>query len=195
MMVCGNWLDNNMPKLIDLSGQKFGEWTVIDLAGSSKYGSIWNCVCSCGNKKVQTGLSLRRKKTKRCSHCRGKSQRSKAGIVGTVFGKWTVIDAPLNSTTSLCKCCCGFTKLLHRGALVSRGYATCEQCARIEQAAMVGRIFYKWTVIEVVEVIRAGYKRVEYRCRCECGRENLISRTRILNLRTSQCRSCAAKNK
>lgn len=34
----------------DLTGQTFGNLTVIDYAYSSDNGAIWNCVCKCGNK-------------------------------------------------------------------------------------------------------------------------------------------------
>ncbi len=41
-----------MSRLIDLSGQKFGEWLVIERAMNNKSGQAqWLCSCSCGSKK------------------------------------------------------------------------------------------------------------------------------------------------
>ena len=39
-------------KLIDLTGMKFGNLTVIERAENSKDGHVrWNCVCNCGKVK------------------------------------------------------------------------------------------------------------------------------------------------
>ena len=54
-------------KLIDLTGQRFGRWTVLCRAGS--YGDYnlegyttptWLCRCDCGTYRVVNGKSLRR---------------------------------------------------------------------------------------------------------------------------------------
>lgn len=40
-----------MPKEIDMTGKRFGKFTVIKKAGHSKYGKIlWECLCDCGNR-------------------------------------------------------------------------------------------------------------------------------------------------
>lgn len=35
----------------DLTGQKFGRWTVLGPSGKAKNMTLWNCQCSCGRKK------------------------------------------------------------------------------------------------------------------------------------------------
>lgn len=60
-----------MPKLIDLTGKRFGRLTVIDRAPNriSKCGLPnvrWNCVCDCGNEVTVDGSSLRNGHTQSC---------------------------------------------------------------------------------------------------------------------------------
>lgn len=50
-----------MGKLIDITGQKFGRLTVIEMAGRSKSGRVlWRCKCDCGNEKIVKGVELRK---------------------------------------------------------------------------------------------------------------------------------------
>ena len=52
-----------MGKLIDLTGIKFEQWTVVGRSKEKKRGhklpAYWECVCSCGVKKSVNGKSLR----------------------------------------------------------------------------------------------------------------------------------------
>lgn len=51
-----------MSRFIDLSGQKFGRWTVISYAGKGK----WNCKCLCGTEKVVRGTHMKSGASKSC---------------------------------------------------------------------------------------------------------------------------------
>lgn len=56
-----------MQKITDLTGQKFGRLTVIDLAHTYEMGRAkWNCVCECGGKSTPLGHALRHGRTKSC---------------------------------------------------------------------------------------------------------------------------------
>jgi hypothetical protein len=56
-----------MGKFIDLTGQKFGRLTVIELAGKNKYkANMWNCLCECGNHSLITTSSLRDGNNRSC---------------------------------------------------------------------------------------------------------------------------------
>ncbi len=54
-------------KLIDIKGQKFSNWTVLEYVGNRK----WLCECSCEHKtqSLITGTSIRLGKTKSCKRC------------------------------------------------------------------------------------------------------------------------------
>jgi hypothetical protein len=57
-----------MRKPLELSGKKFGRWSVIDRNNKeTKYQhSYWNCVCDCGTTRVVTGHHLANNKTSSC---------------------------------------------------------------------------------------------------------------------------------
>lgn len=56
-----------MGKYKDITGQKFGRWTVIEYAGKSKYGAyMWKCQCECGTVRNVVGGTLRMGISKSC---------------------------------------------------------------------------------------------------------------------------------
>lgn len=69
----------SMPSLIDLTGQRFGRWTVLKKAPprQSGIGAFWVCKCDCGNTKEVLGASLKKGDTKSCG-CYRKELVSKA---------------------------------------------------------------------------------------------------------------------
>lgn len=65
-----------MAKFIDLTGQRFGYLTVESKAGiDKKRGTLWNCVCDCGNTKVIETRRLRNNVTRSCG-CKSAEMRS-----------------------------------------------------------------------------------------------------------------------
>lgn len=56
-----------MPKKLDLTGQRFGRWTVLGEAGKDKGRDIyWKCRCDCGIEKEVSGIALRWNRSKSC---------------------------------------------------------------------------------------------------------------------------------
>ena len=55
-----------MGKFIDLTGQKFGRWTVLKRAENKGHFTSWLCKCECGNEVVVLGNNLKSGKTKSC---------------------------------------------------------------------------------------------------------------------------------
>jgi hypothetical protein len=48
------------PNFKDLTGQRFGRWTVLSRADNAASGSaVWNCVCDCGTERRVLGVGLR----------------------------------------------------------------------------------------------------------------------------------------
>lgn len=59
------------PRLVDLSGRKFGQWTVGNQAGNDpRGGALWACRCSCGVERAVSGADLRAGKSRGCG-CSG----------------------------------------------------------------------------------------------------------------------------
>lgn len=66
-LIANNKLNPKMPKVKDLTGQRFGKLTVIKRVGSSKSRhAIWLCKCDCGNLKTVTMDDLLRGHTSSC---------------------------------------------------------------------------------------------------------------------------------
>lgn len=55
-----------MPKLIDLTGQRFERLLVIERAGSRKGQTMWRCRCDCGNERVIQSSSLTGGRSRSC---------------------------------------------------------------------------------------------------------------------------------
>lgn len=65
------WFLMGKPILIELSGRRFGKWTVIACAGKTPPSHIyhWHCVCDCGTEGIPSGGDLRSGKSTRCRSC------------------------------------------------------------------------------------------------------------------------------
>ena len=57
-----------MQKIIDLTGQRFGRFTVIRRSDRLAYSSeaAWLCLCDCGNERVVKGSKLRSGRSRSC---------------------------------------------------------------------------------------------------------------------------------
>ncbi len=55
-----------MPKLVDLTGQRFGRLVVLNREKNRKSNATWLCKCDCGNQKIVVGDYLRTGRTKSC---------------------------------------------------------------------------------------------------------------------------------
>jgi len=65
-----------MGKLIDISGQKFGRLTCIEMCGRKNGHVQWKFICDCGNVLIARGIDVRQGKTTSCG-CRSKEVTSK----------------------------------------------------------------------------------------------------------------------
>lgn len=53
-------------KVIELTGQRFGRWTVGQRMASVHNKATWQCLCDCGNVRTVIGTDLRRGATRSC---------------------------------------------------------------------------------------------------------------------------------
>ena len=68
-----------------MKGKKFGEWTVLEFAGTNKFHKKqWKCRCSCGKEKIVLGTNLVNGKSTSCGHS------ALTDIVGKKFNSWYV---------------------------------------------------------------------------------------------------------
>lgn len=79
---CRKGKGDNMGKLIDLTGQRFGRLTVIEKAPAKQgcENAVWLCKCDCGNSSVVQSQSLRSGRTRSCG-CYQKEKITKMLLV------------------------------------------------------------------------------------------------------------------
>ena len=57
-------------KVVDLTGKRFGKWSVIYRAENNKKGAaMWHCKCDCGYERDVLGTNLRLGRTNGCMRC------------------------------------------------------------------------------------------------------------------------------
>lgn len=126
-----------MPKLKDLTGQRFGKLIVVKRAGSSNSGgAIWECQCDCGNiAYVRSDCLTRKNGTKSCGCISvdnaGKLNKGKImreDLTGRKFGRLTVIEfshKEKNGVYWKCRCDCGNVKAIKAYSLKSGASKSC----------------------------------------------------------------------
>lgn len=176
-------------KRIDLTNQRFGSLTAIEIAPpfiqpSGKKVSAWKCQCDCGNTVNVRTDNLRNGHTTSCGCACGR-----VDITGKVFGRLTVIE--YNGYGEwLCQCECGNkvsvkTYNLNNGNTKSCGCLQRDKSSEASHISLIGNRYGKLVVLERVENNRFGH--VCYRCKCDCGGETIVDAG---NLRQGVTNSC-----
>ena len=173
-----------MGRTIDLTGQKFGRWTVIKRApkpeNSQSTSVFWLCRCECGTEKIISSNVLRQGKSQSCGCFNRDSHKEKyIDLTNQVFGKWTVlkkVEKPENLKTQgaywLCRCKCGKEKILLAHSLLQGHTTQCRQCkANNDVDDLTGQVFDYLTVIEQDTSKISNNNGAFWKCRCVCGNE------------------------
>ena len=106
---------------IDLTGQIFGELTVLEKT-TERYDNsvVWKCQCSCGNECFVSSHNLRQGRTRSCGHLVGQNFKGGIDITGMRFGKLIALypteERSFNSIVWACQCDCGniYNASIHR---------------------------------------------------------------------------------
>ena len=174
-MVCGK---------IDLTGQRFGKWTVLREAEQrNKYGHVrWECLCDCGKYKSVSGDSLREGKSVSCG-----CKKKKEDLTGRRFGKLVVTNLSIERRGGNrcweCDCDCGETTIVMTGNLTSGGTTSCGCNWLID---LTGKRFGKLVVLEQCEK-RSACRQIKWTCSCDCGKQTEVDGG---SLRSGNTRSC-----
>ena len=125
---------------IDLTGQKFGRWTVINRAEnkvlpSGQKRTMWHCQCDCGNEKDVSADSLKSGQSKSCGcfHKDRIAETTLTDLTGRSFGRWSVIKrgdphitpSGQSKTMWLCRCECGTERYVDACNLASGTTRSC----------------------------------------------------------------------
>lgn len=200
-----------MPKLIDLTGQKFGELTVLgkeNKPNSKK--TYWKCKCSCGKEILTGGANLRSGNTKSCGCSRRKTLRAQAfeDLTGKKFSRLLVLG--LNEVYEKeypdkkkgfywnCLCDCGKTCVVY-GKYLKNGDTTSCGCLMREYSRynggfkdLTGQRFGKLTVIN----LNTDYKKNNpdkcktysyWNCQCDCGNTTVATSASLVTGNKISC--------
>lgn len=201
-----------MPKLIDLTNQRFGKLVVIKRGENSKQNKPqWICKCDCGNEYLVRGESLRSGKTTQCKSC----QKKQAGqtrtknldnkILNSKFGYLTPIKIDDTKERGagkakywFCECDCGNTVSLTSHQLLGGLQITCgNQCEyhkkEISQRQikdLTNQVFGNLTVVERDFSKNHSGRTSQWKCICKCGNQVIASRASLINGTRQCCNLC-----
>lgn len=178
-----------MSKLIDLTGQKFGKWSVIKLSHTNRRGEpYWNCICECGVNKVVAGRHLRSGGSKSCG-CLSLEQKLKRffkDLVGQRFGRLIAIyptDDRINGCIVwLCRCDCG-KEIKITSQNLQRGDAKSCGCLHKEKTIERSRLGYS---VSSCNALYSSYKRTARKH----SREFELSMLEFKFLTSNNCHYC-----
>lgn len=134
---CGCALRERMAKRKqDLTGKKFGEWTVLSEGSKESY---WLCRCSCGVEREVYSQSLKSGKSLSCGHLFKNEIRKP--IIGKRYGNLVVLDQIKENDEwyCICKCDCGNQTKVTRRNLVSGNTQSCG-CIKSKGEANIKRL-------------------------------------------------------
>lgn len=175
---CGH--DSSKDKLVDMTGQQFGELTVLKYIKDEKK---WLCQCSCGNTVLKRSWDLRNNKGKTCGIKENHTSKKMIDLTGKTFGELTVIKYA-GDRNWICRCSCGNTietqgARLRDGSKTSCGH-TLNQVKRID---LTGKTFGDLYVNKYL-----NYKK--YRCTCKCGNTRDVLASELSGGKVTQCEQC-----
>lgn len=121
-----------MGKIKDLTGQKFGKLTVLEITNERKNRQVvWKCQCDCGKITYVVGQALRDNHTTSCG-CSRKDCKNVLNLLGQRFSKLTVLERvgsdKQRNALWRCKCDCGKERICNTRQLVSMDARSCIDC-------------------------------------------------------------------
>ena len=160
---------NKKTKRVDLTGQIFKDFQVLEYIGNKKY--RLKCL-RCGEEKEVYTANILKGYGVTCSL--DKPQELKPG---DQFGEWTVVEY-VGNKKYLCICSCGNTKEVLKCNLLNGSSTSCGH-SRNSYGDLTGKQFGEWTVL--------GKENYLYKCRCSCGKIALIGSHDLVSGRTKSC--------
>lgn len=129
---------------IDITGQRFGRYLVLESAYSKNGRIYWKCLCDCGTMKIVSGKLLRNGTTKSCGCLMRErtSERCKINIINQRFGRLLVFEEAgrnkQNNVLWKCRCDCGAIKIVC-GTELRRGKTKSCGCFKREKTSEINK--------------------------------------------------------
>ena len=162
---------NKFKTIVDLTGQTFGDWTVIEYLGN-KY---WECRCSCGKEKRVYNQSLINKRSTSCGH----STKNYGDLTGKTFGKLKVLGYDNEVYKWKCQCSCGKIHYVRGYSLVHGETKSCGHNTTGFKD-LTGQTFGEWVVVKYTG-------NGMWICQCNCGVKKEVDGRSLRNGTTTSC--------
>ena len=174
----------------DILGRQFGRLIVLEVLGGNRKHLKVLAICECGITKAVRLDHLRSGSTTSCG-CWNKERSGKQRIdlLGQRFGRLLVIS---NTDTSVWECLCDCGNLAARttSQLHSSNVRSCgclyKETGRMSRLDLTGRRFGKLVAIRIDE-LRSRPKRVQWKCKCDCGNTCFVLVSRLTTGNTASC--------
>lgn len=175
-----------MSKLIDLTGQRFGSFTVLKRLPNKNGAVYWECQCDCGTVKAVKSQHLREGKIKTCGLCHAK------GLIGQKIQNWTILDITDQRKYTYivlkCQCDCGNIEFKTLPDIKNTKGKYCQKCHIRD---ITGQKFGKLTAIKHLGTDQ--FRQSKWLCKCECGGETIITLGHLTATKgTLSCPQCKA---
>lgn len=181
-----------MPRFIDLTGQQFGSWLVIERAKSDKRYPEWLCICTkCQRQKVVAGHNLRSGMSTQCRDCGQNGGRLRPGTsihqAGEVIGNRRLIEYRDADGKWVAQCLtCERISLVGASAISMK--KRCRFCAQRNRRRKPGEVIAGRRLIEYQE---ADHK---WKVQCvTCERVSLVGNASLT--KRKGCRSCSQRER
>lgn len=138
-------------RAIDLTGQRFGRWTVLSRSKNAKRdATTWLCKCDCGTIRAVNSINLRSGTTNSCGclnseliSTRNRIRFEQISLVGQRFGKLLVIERTDERSSGevvyKCQCDCGNITMVRGSKLVGGSKQSCG-CLSSKGEELIARI-------------------------------------------------------
>lgn len=169
-------------RLIDLTGQKFGDLLVISRSINNDRGSArWDCSCSCGKSRVVETARLKDGKIWNCG-CKNKTPTPLIDLTNQRFGKLLVISRAnkgcRRGALFDCICDCG-NRTTVLGLGLRRGTTrSCPSCRLSRKLIdITGQVHGKLTVLR--RFFPQKFSGPLWECLCECGNKIVVQKGQL----------------
>lgn len=180
--------------MTDLSGMRFGRWTVLERAPSEGE-ARWKCRCDCGAERIVLGRNLRSGASLSCG-CLNRERRHeslKKNLAGKRFGKLLVLEEADAERTGGCRwkcvCDCGRECIVSAQSLQAGKRTSCgcdRRTGKCRARNVAGQRFGR-LIAEYPTEKRRSQGSVIWHCRCDCGGAAEVSLDRLQSGAVKSC--------
>ena len=182
-----------------LIGKRINDLTVIGLSKNKDSRIMCVCKCVCGKEvKIRPARIVNNDVTS-CGCKRNDSQNEYRSMIGKKINKWEIIGFEFNKISYfVCRCECGNVKKVNVYNLLKKYTKDCgcgrkRMLSETKSKNLLGQKFGKLLVVERIQG-SSKFKRIRYRCKCDCGNETIVESCSLVTGTTISCGCIISKH-